>query len=213
VPAGVNLRVFSPGMRRDFRVERGIPADAIVFVHAGVLEAERGTEVPVMAFIRALAQNDRLWLLMPGRGRQLEALRELVSKNGIAARVWLPGYVPYPEIPQIFAAADAGLSYLPEVTYYDGQPPMKVIEYLGGGLPVIASNVASHRMLIRHEENGLLPDPDEVSYAAALVRFAADPGLRQKLAFKAPASVAHLSYDRIATDRVIPIYQRLLQSP
>jgi glycosyltransferase involved in cell wall biosynthesis len=212
VPAGVNFRVFSSGIATDFRDERGIPEDAIVFVHAGVLEVERGTDVPVRAFAKAMARDNRLWLLMPGRGRQLEALRELVNQHGIASRVWLPGYIVYQEMPRIFAAADAGLSYLPQVRYYEGQPPMKVIEYLGCGLPVIASNVASHRMFIRHEDNGLLPDTDEDSYADALLRFAADPVLRKKLASNARASVAHLSYDRIAIDRVLPVYQRLLQS-
>jgi glycosyltransferase involved in cell wall biosynthesis/SAM-dependent methyltransferase len=210
VPAGVNLGLFRPDLPRDFRDELGIPSNAMVFVHAGVLEAERGTEVPVKAFARALTKDERLWLLMPGRGRQLAALRNLARELGIGSRVWLPGYVPYDEIPRVYAASDAGLSYLPPVEYYEGQPPMKIMEYLGAGLPVIATDVSSHRSLVRHEENGLLAAPDEASYADAMLRLAGDPALREKLASRARSSVLHLSYDRIAKDRVLPVYRRLL---
>jgi 1,2-diacylglycerol 3-alpha-glucosyltransferase len=210
VPAGVNPTVFRPGLARDLRSTIGIPADAIVFVHAGVLEAERATDVPVVAFARAYKEDRRLWLLMPGKGAQLEDLRALAAKLGVADRVWLPGYVPYPEIPRVLGAADAGLSYLPAVKYYEGQPPMKVFEYLGSGLPVIASDVPSHRGIVRPGENGLLTAPNAESYADAMLTLASDAQLRARLSAGASRSISDLTYDRIAADRVVPIYLRTL---
>lgn len=210
MPAGVNLRLFRPGLARDFRTERGIPVGDVVFVHAGVLERMRATDVPVRAFARAFAENNRMWLLMPGKGAQLEELRVLAQELGVADRVWLPGYVPYQELPRIFAAADAGLSYLPPVTYYEGQPPMKVMEYMGSGLPVIATDVSGHRGLVRDGENGLLVPPGDDYYARALADFAADPNLRSRLASAAASSVADITYDHIAEQRLIPAYRRLL---
>lgn len=212
VPAGVNLHLFAPGLPADFRTQLSIPESAIVFVHAGVLEAERHTDVPLRAFARALARDDRLWLLMPGKGPQLDQLRAIAKRLGIAARVWLPGYVPYAEIPRVFASSNAGLSYLPKVAYYEGQPPMKVMEYMASGLAVIASDVSSHRGIIRHDVNGLLAEPNEVSYSDALLRFASNLALRTSLATAARESVAHLTYDRIAQERVVPIYRRLLEA-
>jgi glycosyltransferase involved in cell wall biosynthesis len=210
MPAGVNLALFRPGLPRDFRRELGISAEDVVFVHAGVLERMRATDVPVRAFARALAQTPRLWLLMPGKGSQLEELRALARELGVAERVWLPGYVPYEQLPRMFAAADAGLSYLPQVAYYEGQPPMKVMEYLGAGLPVIASDVSGHRFRIRHGENGLLVPANVDSFAQTLVAFAADGDLRRRLAAAAAVSVADLTYDGIAAKRLIPAYRRLL---
>jgi glycosyltransferase involved in cell wall biosynthesis len=210
VPAGVNLRRFASAATRDVRAELGISASDIVFVHAGVLEAERGTDVPVRAFARAFAQRQDLWLLMPGKGAQLEELRRLAASSGVASRVWLPGYVPYEEMPRLFAAADAGVSYLPRVRYYEGQPPMKVMEYMGAGLPVVATDVASHRMLIEHGRNGVLAEPEEVAFSKAMLRVAADARLRRELSDRAKQSVALLTYDRVAGDRVIPAYRRLM---
>jgi glycosyltransferase involved in cell wall biosynthesis len=210
MPAGVNPSLFRPGLPRDLRTELGIPEDAIVFVHAGVLEAERATDVPVAAFARALARNPNLWLLMPGKGAQLEALRLLAADLGVAHRVWLPGYLPYTSIPRVFGAADAGLSFLPRVDYYEGQPPMKVIEYLGSGLPVLASDVSSHRLMVRHGHNGLLSAPDPDSFAELLLTFAGDAELRARLAEAARPSISHLTYDRIASQRLVPIYRRIL---
>ena len=212
VPAGVNPALFRPGLPRDLRRELGVPDQAIVFVHAGVLEAERATDVPVTAFARAYRKDDRLWLLMPGKGAQLEDLRTLAASLGVADRVWLPGYVPYTQIPRVFAAADAGLSYLPAVKYYEGQPPMKVFEYLGAGLPVIASDVPSHRGIVRHLENGLLSAPNPDAYADAMLMLAADADLRARLSAGSRSSISDLTYDRIAADRVVPIYRRLLDA-
>ncbi len=210
VPAGVNLEAFTPGCEPRLRAELGIQRDAVVFVHAGVLEEARATDVPVRALARALVRDDRLWLLMPGRGSQLAALRRLAQDLGVAERVWLPGYLPYGEMPRVFRAADAGLSYLPAVDYYEGQPPMKVMEYLATGLPVLASDVASHRMLVVDGDNGLLASADEANYCELLLRFAGSSALRQRLASRARGSVTHLSWDRIASDRLVPIYRRLL---
>ena len=210
MPAGVNLRLFRPGLSRAFRRERGVPDDAVVFVHAGVLETMRATDVPLRAFARAAASNPGIWLWMPGKGGQLDELRALARDLGVADRVWLPGYVPYETLPEIFAAADAGLSYLPATAYYEGQPPMKVMEYLGAGLPVIASDVGSHRVRIRHGENGLLAAPSVEAYAQALETFAADPALRHRLSEAAVPSVSDLAYDHIAATRLVPIYRRLL---
>jgi glycosyltransferase involved in cell wall biosynthesis len=211
VPAGVNLGAFGAPRSSGLRQELGIADDEIVFVHAGVLEALRATDVPVRAFAQARAHYPRMRLLMPGKGSQLEELRALAVELGVGAHVWLPGYVPYGEIPGVFAAADAGLSYLPPVAYYEGQPPMKVMEYLGAGLPVIASDVSSHRRLLQDGHNGLLAAPGPEGYAAAMVRFASDISLRRRLASAAAPSVAHMTWDTIARDRVVPAYERLLQ--
>lgn len=211
VPAGVNLGAFGAHLPRDLRRELGIDDDDVVFVHAGVLEALRATDIPVRAFAQAQARHPRMRLLMPGKGSQLEELRQLARDLGVAERVWLPGYVPYATMPRVFAAADAGLSYLPAVAYYEGQPPMKVMEYLGAGLPVIASDVSSHRRLLSDGGNGLLAAPGEGPYADALVRFASDAALRTRLSAAAAPSVAHMGWDTIARDRVLPAYARLLQ--
>ena len=127
VPAGVNLSHFRPGLSRDARQELSIPADAVVFVHAGVVEAERATDVVLRAFAHALEEDGRLWLLMPGKGRQLEDLRRLAQHLDVAKRVWLPGYIPYPALPRIFTAADAYVWVKPpgesDGTCRPGEPP------------------------------------------------------------------------------------------
>ena len=213
VPAGVNLNAFRPGLPRTFRREHGIPDDHIVFILAGTLEALRGTDVPLRALALALAKDDRLWLLMPGKGSQLEELRAFARTHGLEHRVWLPGYVPYAEMPRLFAAADAGVSYLLPTNYHEGLPPMKVMEYLGAGLPVIASDVSSHRMQLQHESNGLLAPPGPEGFADAMLRFAADGALRARLHAAAAPSVAHLSWERIAAEQILPVYTRLAAQP
>lgn len=210
-PAGVNLRVFT-GHRDNFRrYQHGLTDEAIVLVYSGVIEANREPEVVIRALARAIQVEPRLHLWMIGKGSSLEAMRVLVAELGMNPHVWLPGYLPYREIPSYLASADGGISWLPDVPYFSsGQPPMKVIEFLGAGLPVIASDIPSHSVLVSHGETGLLCPPTEDGLVQALLTFTRDGDLRSKLRLHTRNSVEAYDWQRLAKDRIIPAYRQLL---
>jgi glycosyltransferase involved in cell wall biosynthesis len=89
--------------------------------------------------------------------------------------------VPAHAIPELLSSMDAA------VAPYSAQPqfyfsPLKVLEYMAAGLPVVASRIGQIQELIRDGETGLLCEPDDaIALAERLRQLRGDPGLRSKL--------------------------------
>src|SRR5207244_2721992 len=54
------------------------------------------------------------------------------------------------------AAADIGVSWLPDDAWSKGKCGLKVLQYMAAGLPVVANAVGVQTTLIRHGETGFL---------------------------------------------------------
>jgi glycosyltransferase involved in cell wall biosynthesis len=78
------------------------------------------------------------------------------------------------------AGADVGISWIPDDDWSRGKCGLKVLQYMAAGLPVIANQVGVHPDMVTPGETGFLATtPDE--WADAIVRLAADPGLRRRM--------------------------------
>lgn len=80
---------------------------------------------------------------------------ELVSKYGKEENIHFMGYVLYNEVIKIMPQFDYGISFIPKTDYYEYQPPLKTIEYLGAGLPVIATGTHGNLVYV-NETNGVI---------------------------------------------------------
>ncbi len=83
-----------------------------------------------------------------------------------------------------------------------------LIEAMAAGVPVVATNVAGIRDVVRDEQTGLLvPAADVASLSAAIDRLLTDQPLRDRLIVAARRDVLA----RFTWDRVLPMYESLLQ--
>lgn len=78
------------------------------------------------------------------------------------------------------AAADIGISWLPDDDWSRGKCGLKVLQYFAAGLPVVANRVGMHLELIRHGETGYLADTPS-QWVEAVRRLAHDPELRRRM--------------------------------
>jgi glycosyltransferase involved in cell wall biosynthesis len=78
------------------------------------------------------------------------------------------------------AAADVGISWVPDDDWSRGKCGLKVLQYMAAGLPVIANPVGVQAELVRHGTTGFLVDTPE-GWVAAAGRLARDPGLRRRM--------------------------------
>src|SRR5207247_1866674 len=78
------------------------------------------------------------------------------------------------------AAADVGVSWLPDDVWSRGKCGLKVLQYMAAGLPVVANPVGVQAEMIRHGQTGFLAEtPDQ--WAEAVGRLARDPVLRRTM--------------------------------
>ena len=86
------------------------------------------------------------------------------------------------------AAADVGISWVPDDPWSRGKCGLKVLQYQAAALPVIANPVGVHLEMVRAGETGFPANTTE-EWIGAVSQLAADPSLRRRLGERARREV------------------------
>jgi glycosyltransferase involved in cell wall biosynthesis len=141
--------------RAAFRARLGVPADARVVLSLAKLNEREAPWDLLRAFSRV---GDDVWLVLAGDGPERSAL-----ERDAGPRVRFPGYVPYPELPALYAAADLFVHPAREERW-----GVSVQEALACGLPVVASSrVGAVFDLVEPGGNGFPYEAGDVDALAA----------------------------------------------
>ena len=180
--------------------------DTKVVVYTGRLHKNKGLVELVYAFRRVVDQlpDSRLWLI--GEGPLRDELYQLTGDLELRGHVMMPG--AFDDIEDLLIAADAYV--LP--SYEEGMS-VALLEAMGAELPVIASDIAGNRTLVKHGENGLLVEPKKVQPLAEAIFGLLQPDAnRQNLASAARSMVVdNYSVTRTA-ESFIELFEELQQT-
>ncbi|MBL8062968.1 MAG: glycosyltransferase family 4 protein, partial [Anaerolineales bacterium] len=146
-----------------------------VLLYIGTLADWQGLDIVIKALPKILEQQAvRLHIVGRGRSRQRKMLAKQIRKLGLEERVLVQPAVPHHEIPELIVQADicvAPLS-LNDRNVTQGACPIKVLEYMAAGRPLLASNMPIVRELLREDVDGLLfspNDPDDLARQANML--------------------------------------------
>ena len=169
------------GSRQELRASFGVD-DGLLLAFAGRIGPQKALHV----LLDALDGVGGVTLLVAGDGDERAALER---RAGPRARFL--GALPRRRVLELFRAADA--SVLPSSWE---NFPHTLVEALAVGTPVIATHVGGVPEVVEEGVNGLLVPPDDpAALAAAIERFAADEGLRDRLRAAAAPSVTRYAPD------------------
>jgi len=144
-----------------------------------------GLDLLVKAFAKLCETRDGLVLLLVGGGEMERELRDQVEKLSLQSRVIIPGRFPHEKIPGIYSLIDILVYPRYSMRLTELVTPLKPLEAMAMGKPLVASDIGGHRELIQNESTGLLFRPGDVSaLAGTLLRLLDDAGLRGKLAIQ-----------------------------
>ena len=182
VPNGVDPDLFRPGPRApEVRRRFGLNGERILgFV--GGYQPWHGIEALPALLERLLPRHPDLRLVVVGDGRGRERFQQEIAARGLTDRVLLTGPVPHDEVPALIREFDVAVAPYPEPRHDFYFSPLKLFEYMGCGVGVVAPRLGQIEELVRDGENGLLYEPsrpDEL--AAACERMLSDPALAQRL--------------------------------
>ncbi len=100
------------------------------------------------------------------------------------------GYIEREDLPAYLAAADVALYPFEDTLINRTKCPVKLLELLAAGIPVVGEAVGEVRETIRHGETGLLiPPADDAAMVEALVALLRDPAYRHTLGQQAAADM------------------------
>ena len=140
---------ISAAERAARRCQLGVPPNARVILSLAKFNDREAPWDLLRAFGRITHED--LWLVLAGDGPARGDLERFAREQGLN-RVRFPGYIPYPELPALYAVADLFVHPAREERW-----GVSVQEALACGLPVIASSrVGAGHDLIEEGGNGFV---------------------------------------------------------
>ncbi len=152
MPNGVNPEKFKPHAKdMSLMKQLGINDSCVVIGFTGVLRAWHGLEMLLNSFSELSKKHRHLFLLIVGDGPIRGEFDQMIKEYDISENTRITGRVPYEEVHEYVNLFDIAVS--PNATFYAS--PMKVIEYMALGKPVIVPKTQNFLDLIDNGVNGV----------------------------------------------------------
>ncbi len=208
IPNGVSPSDFSPSPlpNRDGRVP--------VMLYIGTLADWQGLDVVVKALPHILEKQPlQLRIVGRGRSRQRKLLAKQIRKLGVEEHVIVQSAVPHHEVPGLIAESDICVAPLGlnDRNVTQGACPIKVLEYMAAGRPLLASNMPIVRELVREDVDALLfssNDPEDLARQA--LTLLGDLDLSQRLAESASSHALTKFTWHESQKKLLKVYEKLL---
>lgn len=175
LPAGVDLNLYRPGLASGVILRHHIRGRILLYV--GYIGHDRGLDVLIAAFAGTVGQRADWSLAIAGEGPAQPALRALIDRLGIGARVHWVGRPRDEELPGLMSAST--LLAVPAID--DNVRGQQIPRAMACGLPIVASDLKSLRHFVEHDGWGLLaPAGDLAAWTEMLRRASMSPEARKR---------------------------------
>jgi sugar transferase (PEP-CTERM/EpsH1 system associated) len=187
---------------QESRARLGLSKEEVVLGIVGRLEPEKDHRTLLRAFRALNAHHQATRLLIVGDGSLRRELESQCRALDIERNVTFLG--ARADIPHVLAAFDVFvLSSVQEGV------PLSVVEAMGAGKPVIATDVGGLRLLVKPALNGLLvPPADPVALEAAMRELTGNAALRQEMGRRS----RQIAQESFGVSTMIDRYQELYDS-
>lgn len=150
--------------KETLRRRYGIPLDKQVALFFGDIRPDKNLDL----FLRAMVPfKDRLFLVVAGQAKQgisIPRLKSLAEGLGLCEGInikWLTYYIPYEEVPNLFALADwLAMPYSSSFTSQSGVLNIAIAQRL----PVLVSDLPTVGELVRRYDIGVSIPPDNLMH-------------------------------------------------
>lgn len=180
-----------------------------VVAYLGTLSTvAHGVDLLLDAFALVSARMPRAHLLMIGDGDDREALQARAGALGIGAHVTWTGRLTPELAPRCLAVAACSVDPVFDAPAMRGRSPLKVVESLAAGVPVVTSDVGDRREMLGDGLAGVIVAPgDAAALAAGLLEVLTDADRQRELAGGARAQSARYRWPALA-ERWAAVYRR-----
>lgn len=163
----VQLRDIMPFTREEIGLD---PNNLLLILQGTGINTDRGGE----ELIDAIKLTDNVSLMVVGSGDVLESMKMKVSELSLGSRVVFIPVCQREVLMRYTKTADAGLSLDKNTNEnHKFSLPNKLFDYIGAGIPVIASDLYEIRRVLNEHRCGILipeVNPREISKAIVILR-------------------------------------------
>ena len=160
---GVDIEQFTPITNADEELAKALDlVDRPVIGFFGSFYAYEGLDLLVEAFKTICLRVPQARLLLVGGGPEEERLKALTTTLGLQDKIVFTGRVPNASIPKYYSLVDAVAFPRRSIRLTQLVTPLKPLEAMALGVPVLASDIGGHRELIDNGKTGVLFAPDDI---------------------------------------------------
>lgn len=183
-PNGADPERFDPD-RVQAEIVPTIPENATVVGFCASFQEFHGVD-RIVDIAVALADLPQVHFLLVGDGPARADVQKKILAAGQENRVSMVGHIPHDHVPTYLARMDIGI--MPKSNFYGS--PMKIIEYMAMGLPVIGPRLGPLKEIVEEGVQGFLFSPDNVAELSDYIRrLVVDKDLRRSMGDAARARV------------------------
>ncbi len=202
------ISVVEHGVRTDLFAPHSPPADLrreleaegkFVVSYIGTLGMAHGLETVVEAASRLQQGAPEVLFVLVGEGAEKQRIRSLARSRNLT-NLRFVDQQSRERIPAYICASDACLVLLKKSELFKTVLPTKLVEFMSCARPVILGVDGHAREIVQEANAGIFVEPENpVDLANAVMRLAANPGMRESLGRNGRRYVLqHFSYERIA---------------
>lgn len=209
IPDGIDTELFAPAAASETARARWGIGTGPVLGFVGGLRPRHGVRAFPALVERLLASHPRLQLVIVGDGPLRQKLADTFAQRGLTSHVVFTGTVDHEDVPDLVRLFDCALAPYDESHHLFYFSPLKLFEYMGCGVPVVAAALGQIADVVRDDENGVLYSPGDLAgLADACDRLLQDPQRRQRLG-RAAAELVHRRFTwKENARRIVDLVQR-----
>jgi glycosyltransferase involved in cell wall biosynthesis len=157
-----------------------LPSDRNVIAYIGKFKTmgeSKGVEELIEA-AAPLVRSARTFLLLVGLNEdEYEPIQQLLHDHGFGTEDYaLVGHVSHARVPAYMRAADVLVMNYPRTEHYESiMSPVKTLEYMASGTPIIASDLRSIRDVLDKSTAMLVPPDDVTALRGGILAVLAEP--------------------------------------
>ena len=159
-PLGFDPQTFKP-MAKDQHLAHklGISDNDKVILFVGTIYEFSGLENIIQNFETIKSKVKEIKFLIVGGGPNFEKIKSLVNKKKLKSDVILTNFKPQHEIPKFISLADVCINSFEINKITDRIIPIKILEYLACGKPVLSTPLKGTIDLLPKEDFGIIYSP------------------------------------------------------
>jgi len=136
--------------------------------------------------------------------------RAMVRGEGLERNFKFIGFVQHEEVPAYIAATKIGVNIFSNEPYYASAQPIKILEYMASGKPVVATNLPGTAEIIQHESQGFLYDAKDCQQLANyIIQLLDDNRLRGRMGKKGASTASKYSWNAIG-ERLLKVLEQII---
>jgi len=170
IPNAVNLKNFALITEKSSQIlERYHLKNSFVIGFVGSFYHYEGIDILIKALAVIKKTGLDIKVLLVGGGSQQSKIVNLIETLNLQDRVILTGRVPHHEVKDYYSVMNVTALPRKSMRLTELVTPLKPLEAMALGIPVLASDIGGHRELIKHNINGYLFEADNEQALADMI--------------------------------------------